>query len=44
MDRKNSILALNEKVGVICSEISIAQSSLFTGTIHEPWMFTEMGL
>lgn len=41
-DKKNSILALNEKAAIIRPETSIAQSSLFTGAIHEPQMFTEL--
>lgn len=35
-DKKNSILAIDEKVAIIRPETSIAQSSLFTGAIHEP--------
>ena len=41
-DKKNSILSLNEKAAIIRPETSIAQSSLFTGAIHEPQMFTEL--
>lgn len=41
-DRKNNILALDEKAAIIRPETSIAQSSLFTGAIHEPQMFTEL--
>lgn len=41
-DKKNSILALDEKAAIIRPETSIAQSSLFTGAIHEPQMFTEL--
>ena len=41
-DRQNSILALDEKAKIIRPEISIAQSSLFTGAIHEPQMYTEL--
>lgn len=41
-DRKNNILALDEKASIIRPETSIAQSSLFTGAIHEPQMFTEL--
>ena len=41
-DRKNSILALDEKAAIIRPETSIAQSSLFTGAIHEPQMYTEL--
>ena len=42
MERKNNIHALNEKAEIIRPETSIAQSSLFTGAIHEPQMFTEL--
>ena len=41
-DKKNSILALNEKAKITRPETSIAQSSLFTGAIHEPQMFSEL--
>lgn len=41
-DRKNNILALDEKAAIIRPETSIAQSSLFTSAIHEPQMFTEL--
>ena len=41
-DKKNSILALDEKTQIIRPETSIAQSSLFTGAIHEPQMYTEL--
>ena len=41
-DKKNSILAVDEKAAIIRPETSIAQSSLFTGAIHEPQMFTEL--
>ena len=41
-DKKNSVLALDEKAAIIRPETSIAQSSLFTGTIHEPQMYTEL--
>lgn len=41
-DKKNSILAINEKAELIRPETSIAQSSLFTGAVHEPQMFTEL--
>ena len=41
-DKKNSLLALNENANIIRPETSIAQSSLFTGAIHEPQMYTEL--
>lgn len=41
-DRKNTVLAVNEKAEFIRPETSIAQSSLFTGAIHEPQMYTEL--
>ena len=40
-DKKNSLLALNENANIVRPETSIAQSSLFTGAIHEPQMYTE---
>lgn len=42
LSKKNSIFAINEKAEVVRPETSIAQSSLFTGAIHEPQMFTEL--
>ena len=42
IERKNGIHALNKKAEIIRPETSIAQSSLFTGAIHEPQMYTEM--
>ena len=42
LDRQNSVLAINEKAEIIRPETSIAQSSLFTGAIHEPQMYTEL--
>lgn len=41
-DKKNNILALDSKAQVVRPETSIAHSSLFTGAIHEPQMFTEL--
>ena len=41
-DKKNTVLALDEKAEIVRPETSIAQSSLFTGAIHEPQMFTEL--
>ena len=40
-DRQNSIWAVDEKAQVVRPETSIAQSSLFTGAVHEPQMYTE---
>lgn len=41
-DKKNNVLALDAKAEIIRPETSIAQSSLFTGAIHEPQMYTEL--
>lgn len=41
-NRQNNALAINEKAEIIRPETSISQSSLFTGAIHEPQMFTEL--
>ena len=40
--RQNNIWAIDEKAQVVRPETSIAQSSLFTGAIHEPQMYTEL--
>ena len=40
--KKDNAFALNEKAEIVRPETSIAQSSLFTGAIHEPQMFTEL--
>lgn len=42
IDRKNSIYGIDRKAEIIRPETSIAQSSLFTGAIHEPSMFAEL--
>ncbi len=42
LDRKNNAVALTGKAEIVRPETSIAQSSLFTGAIHEPQMFTEL--
>jgi superfamily II DNA or RNA helicase len=42
IEKENTIFALDEKAQVIRPETSIAQSSLFTGAIHEPSMYTEL--
>ncbi|MBP3218030.1 MAG: DUF3427 domain-containing protein [Lachnospiraceae bacterium] len=41
-DRKNTIWAVDEKARIVRPETSIAQSSLFTGAVHEPQMYTEL--
>ena len=41
-DRQNSIWALDEKAQVVRPETSLSQSSLFTGAVHEPQMYTEL--
>ena len=41
-DRQNTIWAVDDKAQVVRPETSIAQSSLFTGAIHEPQMYTEL--
>ena len=42
LDRQNNVLAVNEKAEIIRPETSIARSSLFTGAVHEPQMYTEL--
>ncbi len=42
LDRQNSMFALDEKAEIIRPVTSIAQSSLFTGAVHEPQMYTEL--
>ncbi|MCR3921849.1 MAG: DUF3427 domain-containing protein [Firmicutes bacterium] len=42
LDKQNTIYALDERKAIIRPHTSIAQSSLFTGAIHEPSMFTEL--
>lgn len=42
LNKQNSILALHDKVKIIRPETSIAQSSLFTGSSHEPSMYSEL--
>ena len=41
-DRKNTIWALGDRAQIVRPETSIAQSSLFTGAVHEPQMYTEL--
>ncbi len=40
--KQNTAHAINEKAQIIRPETSIAQSSLFTGAVHEPQMFSEL--
>jgi HKD family nuclease len=42
INKQNTVYAVNEKAEIIRPKTSIAQSSLFTGAIHEPSMFTEL--
>lgn len=42
INKKNNIFTINDKVEMVRPKTSIAQSSLFTGAIHEPSMFTEL--
>lgn len=42
LNKKDTILAVNEKAEIVRPETSIAQSSLFTGAINEPQMFNEL--
>lgn len=42
LSKQNTVYAVNEKAEIIRPKTSIAQSSLFTGAIHEPSMVTEL--
>jgi superfamily II DNA or RNA helicase len=42
LERQNSAYAVNEKLDIIRPVTSIAASSLFTGSIYEPSMFSEL--
>lgn len=42
LEKKNSSYAITEKAEIARPETSIAHSSLFTGAVHEPSMFTEL--
>ena len=42
LDPTNSIYALNKKAEIVRPETSLAISSLFTGAVHEPSMFSEL--
>ena len=39
IDPKNTIQAVNNKIQLVRPETSIAQTSLFTGAVHEPQMY-----
>ena len=41
-DRQNTIWAVDDHAKIVRPETSIAQSSLFTGAVHEPQMYTEL--
>lgn len=42
LNKQNTIYAVNENAEVVRPKTSIAQSSLFTGAVHEPSMYTEL--
>lgn len=42
MDRQNNALAPDGKLNLVRPETSLAHSSLFTGAVHEPQMYTEL--
>ncbi|MCH5148156.1 MAG: DUF3427 domain-containing protein [Clostridiales bacterium] len=42
LDKTNTIYGLNEKAEIVRPVTSLSQSSLFTGAIHEPQMYTEL--
>ncbi len=42
INTKNSVYALDKKAEIIRPETSISMSSLFTGAVHEPQMFSEL--
>lgn len=42
VSKQNSIYAVNNKAEIVRPETSICQSSLFTGAIHEPSMYSEL--
>lgn len=42
VDRKDTIQAVSGKAELVRPETSIAQSTLFTGAVHEPQMYSEL--
>lgn len=44
IDRKNNVNALDEKAEIQRPVTSLAESSLFTGAVHEPSLYTELKL
>ena len=42
LNKTNTIYALDEKAEIVRPETSLAISSLFTGAVHEPSMFSEL--
>lgn len=42
INKQNTVYGVNERAEIIRPQTSLAQSSLFTGAIHEPSMFTEL--
>ena len=42
IETKNSLHAINKKVRMIRPETSVSMSSLFTGAIHEPQLYSEL--
>ena len=41
-DKQNSAISFDDRSKIVRPETSIAQTSLFTGAIHEPQMYTEL--
>ena len=42
LNKQNTIFSINKNAEIVRPETSIAQSSLFTGAVHEPQMFSEL--
>jgi len=42
IESKNNLYAINKKVKMIRPETSVSMSSLFTGAIHEPQLYSEL--